>query len=54
MKLRIIPVSAYNGCLPITAYMVQKYVSGFFGGKWVNIKGFEDRRKAELLLKTLS
>lgn len=25
MKLRIIPMEAYDGCIPVTVYMVQKY-----------------------------
>lgn len=29
MKLRIIPMEAYDGCIPITVYMVQKYVDHF-------------------------
>lgn len=53
MKVRIIPVDAYDGCLPITAYMVQKYVPGFFGGKWVNVKGFSDKNKAIQLKEIL-
>ena len=46
MKLRIIPMDAYNGCIPVTVYMVQKYVGGCIFGKWVNIKGFSDYKKA--------
>ena len=45
MKLRITPMNAYDGCIPVTVYMVQKYVGGCIFGKWVNIKGFSDFKK---------
>ena len=45
MKLRIVPMEAYDGCIPVTVYMVQKYVEHFPFGKWVNIKGFSDKKK---------
>ena len=53
MKLRIIPMDAYDGCIPVTVYMVQKYVGGRIFGKWVNIKGFSDKEKAETLMSLL-
>ena len=53
MKLRIIPMEAYNGCIPVTVYMVQKYVGGSIFGKWVNIKGFQDKKKAVELMSLL-
>lgn len=53
MKLRIIPMEAYDGCIPITINMVQKYVGHFPFGKWVNIKGFSDKQKAVALLSLL-
>ena len=53
MKLRIIPMEAYNGCIPVTVYMVQKDVGGCIFGKWVNIKGFSDKEKAEALMSLL-
>jgi len=53
MKLRIIPMEAYDGCIPVTVYMVQKYAEDFIFGKWVNIKGYSDRRKAVELMKIL-
>lgn len=53
MQLRIIPVTRCSGCIPITVYMVQKHVGGFIFGKWVNIKGYSDKRKAEELVKIL-
>lgn len=39
MTLRIVPMEAYNGCIPVTVWMVQKRVGGCIFGKWVNIKG---------------
>ena len=53
MKLRIIPMDAYDGCIPITIYMVQRYAYHFPFGKWVNIKGFSDKQKAVALLSLL-
>ena len=38
-------MNAYDGCIPVTVYMVQKYVGGSIFGKWVNIKGFSDKKK---------
>lgn len=47
---RIVTVQAYNGCIPITAYMIQRRQErAFLPDKWVNVKGFEDWRKAERL-----
>ena len=49
-KYRIIIVDAYYGCLPITAYMIQKLEERtFLPDKWVNVKGYEDKEKAETL-----
>lgn len=53
MELRIIPMEAYDGCIPITIYMVQRYADHLPFGKWVNIKGFSDKKKAEALLSLL-
>ena len=53
MKLRIISMDAYDGCIPVTVYMVQKYVGGSIFGKWVNIKGFTDKRRAAALMSML-
>ena len=50
MKLRIIPMNAYDGCIPVTVYMVQEYVGVYIFGKWVNINGFQDKEKAEALM----
>lgn len=46
-------MEAYNGCIPVTVYMVQKYVRGIIFGKWVNIKGFSDKKKAVALMSLL-
>lgn len=52
---RIVTVQAYNGCLPITAYMVQRrLVFSWRPDKWVNVKGYESRKHAEELYKTLT
>lgn len=52
---RIVTVEAYNGCFPINAYMVQRCQERtFLPNKWVNVKGFEDRKKAESLLEMLA
>ena len=53
MKLRITTMNAYDGCIPVTVYMVQKYVGGSIFGKWVNIKGFSDKEKAVALMSML-
>lgn len=57
MKLRI--KSEYpcytrkTGCFPITVYWVQHLVPGFIFNKWVNIKGFDTRKRAEEFKKLL-
>ena len=43
----------YKGYIPITIWMVQRLQEGWLYDKWVNIKGYEDRKKAEQLLKML-
>ena len=44
----------YNGgYIPYDGYFVQKFKEGFFVDKWVDIKGFGDRKNAEELLKIL-
>lgn len=54
MKIyRIITGQAYDGCIPITVYWVQKREEHFWGVKWVNIKGFDTRKRAEELLELL-
>lgn len=46
--------SAYNGCIPIKVYWVQKLERGFFSDKWVNIKGFDRYERAKELLDLLN
>lgn len=53
MTLRIVSMEAYDGCIPVTVWMVQKRVGGYIFGKWVNIKGFTDKRKAAALMSML-
>lgn len=53
MTLRIVPMEAYSGCIPVTVWMIQKRVGHFPFGKWVNIKGFSDKRKAAALMSML-
>lgn len=53
MTLRIVSMEAYNGCIPVTVWMIQKRVGGYIFGKWVNIKGFTDKRKAAALMSML-
>lgn len=51
---RIITVQAYNGCLPITAYMIQRrQIHTFLPDKWVNVKGYERWKQAEALYNEL-
>ena len=47
------PCYPNGGCIPYDGYFVQKLKEGFFVDKWVDIKGFGDRKKAEELLKIL-
>lgn len=60
---RIVTVETYNGCEPITAYMVQRlnqrscYLYGLLtklSDQWLDVKGFEDRKKAESLFELLT
>lgn len=51
----MVTVTAYNGCLPITAYMIQRLEErAFLPDKWVNVKGYEDRKKADMIFDTLT
>ena len=42
-----------GSCIPHDGYFVQVLQEGFFINKWVDIKGFGNREKAEELLKIL-
>lgn len=53
MTLRIVPMEVYNGCIPEPIWMVQKRVGHFPFDRWVNIKGFSDKRKAAALMSLL-
>ena len=53
MTLRIVPMEAHNGCIPVTVWTVQKRVGDLIFGKWVNIKGFTDKRRAAALMSML-
>lgn len=46
-------MEVYTGCIPVAVYMVQKYVGDCIFGKWVNIKGFSDKKKAVALVSLL-
>lgn len=53
-RYRIIQGNGYDGCIPITVYWVQVYREGFFGVKWVNVKGFDRYARAKELLDALN
>ena len=50
---RIITTEVYDGCIPVTVWIVQKRVKGLLGSKWVNVKGYDNKVKAEMLLRLL-
>ena len=43
----------YDGCIPKTVWFVQMKKGTMFGNKWINIKGFDKRERAEKLLNIL-
>lgn len=47
------PVYPGGGCIPEIGYFVQVFVPGLFKGKWVDVKGFADLKKAVNLKKQL-
>ena len=50
-----IPIGeAYSGCISITVWFVQMKKETMFGNKWINIKGFDRRERAEELLNMLN
>lgn len=53
MMYRIQKGEAYSGCIPITVWFVQVGRKTMFGYKWINIKGFDKRERAEELLNIL-
>ena len=50
---RIQQGEAYYGCIPITVWFVQVRKETMFGYKWINVKGFDKRERAEELLNIL-
>lgn len=42
-----------GGCIPYDGYFVQVLKHGFLTDKWVDVKGFAERERAEELLKIL-
>lgn len=53
MMYRIQIGYAYSGCIPITLWFVQMNKETMFGKRWINIKGFDKRERAEELLNML-
>ena len=47
------PCYVNGGCIPHDGYFVQKLKEGVFTSKWIVVKGFEDKKRAEELLKIL-
>ena len=47
------PCYANGGCIPYDGYFVQKFEKGILTDRWVDIKGFGDKKKAEELLEIL-
>lgn len=54
MRYKIKLGEAYNGCIPVSVWYVQVKKDTKFGVEWVNVKGYEERRKAEKLLRILT
>ena len=53
MMYRIQIGKVYDGCIPITLWFVKMKKGTMFGNKWINIKGFDKRERAEELLNIL-
>lgn len=47
------PCYSNGGCIPYDGYFVQVLQEGFWRSRWVDIKGFGTREKAEQLKKQL-
>ena len=54
MRYRLKLGEAYNGCIPVSVWYVQVKKDTMCGVEWVNVKGYEERRKAEKLLRILT
>ena len=52
-KYRIITSTYYDGCIPVTVYVVQKRVCSFLCHRWITVKGYEDKSRAFDLLNIL-
>lgn len=52
-QYRIITDTYYDGCIPVTVYVVQKRVRSFLCHRWITIKGYEDKSRAVDLLNIL-
>ena len=50
---RIQKGETYSGCIPITVWFVQVKRKTMFGYKWINIKVYDKRERAEELLNIL-
>ena len=50
MMYRIQIGEVYDGCIPKTVWFVQMKKETMFSDKWINIKGFDRRERAEELL----
>ena len=53
MMYRIQIGEVYDGCIPITVWCVQMKKETMFSNKWINIKGFDKRERAEELFNML-
>lgn len=47
------PCYSRGGWMPHDGYFVQVLKEGLFIDRWVDVKGFDSRKKAEELIKTL-
>lgn len=54
MRYRIKLCEAYDGCIPVSVWFVQVKKDTMLGAEWVNVKDYEERRKAEKLLRILT
>ena len=52
-QYRIITDIYYDGCIPVTVYVVQKRVSSFLSHRWITVKGYDDKSRAVDLLNLL-
>lgn len=53
MMYRIQIGEVYDGCIPITVWFVQMNKETMFGNKWINIKGFDSRANADMVIENL-